>query len=63
MNSKNLRKRLAKLDYNLERDIFGWVVISTLTDFKWKFPTLRGVHRFLTAEEHMHNWRLAGYPS
>ena len=63
MNSKNLRKRLAKLDYTLGQDIFGWIVVSNKTGFEWKFPTLGGVSRFVADEENMHKWRLAGYPN
>lgn len=62
MNSKNLRNRLAKLDYTLGKDIYGWIVISNLTGFEWKFPTLGGVNRFVADEEAMREWRLAGYP-
>ena len=53
MNSKNLKKRLAKLNYTLGKDIFGWIVISNLTGFEWKFPTLGGVSRFVVDEENM----------
>ena len=63
MDSKRLSKRLKKLDYTLGKDIFGWIVISDLTGFEWKFPTLGGVFRFLVDEESMNKWRMAGYPS
>lgn len=53
MNSKNLRKRLEKLNYTLGKDIFGWIVISNLSGFEWKFPTLGGVNRFVVDEEAM----------
>ena len=53
MNSKRLSKRLSQLGYTLTKDIFGWVVISNLTKFEWKFPTLGGVNRFVVDEENM----------
>ena len=53
MNSKNLKKRLEKLGYTLGKDIFGWVVISNLSGFEWKFPPLGGVNRFVVDEEGM----------
>lgn len=53
MKSKNLSKRLEKLHYTLEKDTFGWVVVSTLTGFRWAFPTLEGVNRFVVDEEGM----------
>jgi|APGre2960657373_1045057.scaffolds.fasta_scaffold09319_4 hypothetical protein len=51
MNSKSLSKRLKKKNYTLGQDIFGWIVISDLTKFEWKFSTLGGVQRFITDEE------------
>lgn len=53
MNSKSLSKRLAKMDYTLGRDIFGWIVISNWSKFEWKFSTLGGVNRFITDEENL----------
>ena len=53
MNSKSLRKRLNKLGYRLEKDIFGWVVVSEYLGFEWRFPTLGGVNRFVVDEENM----------
>lgn len=44
---KNLVKRLEKLGYRLEKDIFGWIVVSNLTGFEWRFPTLGGVNQFV----------------
>lgn len=51
MNSKNLRKRLEKLGYRLEKDIFGWIVVSQFLGFEWRFSTLGGVSRFVIDEE------------
>lgn len=51
MNSKRLSKRLNKMGYRLESDIFGWVVVSMAYGWKWKFPTLGGVLRFVLDEE------------
>lgn len=53
MNSKNLRKRLEKMDYTLGKDIFGWIVVSNWSKFEWRFPTLGGVNRFITDEENL----------
>ena len=52
---KNLVKRLEKLGYRLEKDIFGWIVVSNLTGFEYRFPTLGGVSRFVADEESMAN--------
>lgn len=51
MNSKSLNKRLEKIGYTLGKDIFGWIVISNLTKFEYRFSTLGGVNRFLVDEE------------
>lgn len=50
---KNLVKRLEKLGYRLDKDIFGWIVVSNLTNFEYRFPTLGGVSRFVADEESM----------
>jgi len=48
---------LGNLGYTLGRDIFGWIVISNLTGFEWKFPTLGGVKRFVEDEQSLLNYR------
>lgn len=53
MNSKRLAKRLRNLGYTLGKDIFGWIVVSNLTNFEYRFPTLGGVSRFVADEESM----------
>lgn len=53
MNSKRLSKRLDKLGYTLGKDIFGWVIVSVHYGFRWNFPTLVGVNRFVVDEEAM----------
>lgn len=53
MNSKRLRKRLEKLGYRLEQDIFGWIVVSKVLGFEWRFSTLGGVNRFVVDEQNM----------
>lgn len=53
MNSKRLSKRLVELGYRLEKDIFGWIVVSQYLGFEWRFPTLGGVSRFVVDEENM----------
>ncbi len=51
MDSKRISKKLKNLNYTLGKDIYGWIVISDLTGFEWKFPTLGGVNRFIVDEE------------
>ena len=51
MNKKNLMKRLDKMGYRLDRDIFGWIVVSLRSASDFRFSTLGGVNRFVTDEE------------
>lgn len=53
MNSKNLSKRLQKLNYTLTREHSGWLIRSNLTSFSWSFTDLKGVQRFTTDEENL----------
>ena len=53
MDSKRVGKRLAKLGYRLDRDIFGWIVVSEKTGFEYRFSTIGGVSRFATDQEAM----------
>lgn len=53
MDSKRLAKRLRNLGYTLGKDIFGWIVVSNLTNFEYRFTTLGGVSRFVADEENM----------
>lgn len=53
MNKQSVVKRLVKLGYRLDRDIFGWIVVSEKTGFEYRFSTLGGVSRFATDQEAM----------
>ena len=53
MSKQSVVKRLVKLGYRLDRDIFGWIVVSEKTGLEYRFSTLGGVSRFVTDEEAM----------
>lgn len=53
MNSKNLAKRLMKLNYTLTREHYGWLIRSNLTSFSWSFADLKGVQAFTVDEENL----------
>lgn len=51
MNKNNLIKRLDKIGYRLDKDIFGWIVVSLRSGSEFRFSTLSGVNRFVIDEE------------
>lgn len=51
MNKNNLIKRLDKIGYRLDKDIFGWIVVSLRSGSDFRFSTLGGVNRFVIDEE------------
>lgn len=51
MNSKRLAKRLSNIGYRLDKDIFGWIVVSVRGGCDFRFSTLGGVHRFVIDNE------------
>lgn len=51
MNKKNLTRRLDKIGYRLDRDIFGWIVVSLKSGSDFRFSTLGGVNRFVIDNE------------
>ena len=51
MNKNNLIKRLDKMGYRLDRDTFGWIVVSLRSGSEFRFSTLGGVNRFVIDEE------------
>lgn len=53
MNSKNLSKRLKKLNYILTRERYGWLIRSDLMSFSWSFADLKGVQAFIIDEENL----------
>lgn len=53
MNGKRLAKRLAKMNYTLTREHYGWLIRSNLTSFSWNFADLSGVQAFTVDEENL----------
>jgi len=63
MDSKRLGKRLDKIGYRLDRDAFGWIVVSLRGGSDFRFSTLGGVNRFVVDNEatvrHMNQYQTA----
>jgi hypothetical protein len=63
MDSKRLGKRLDKIGYRLDRDVFGWIVVSLRGGSDFRFSTLGGVNRFVVDNEatvrHMNQYQTA----